>query len=89
MIPDLSVLWVIFIVLTLTLMVHALTFMPILAATCERTGGLDHARVLAADAAARITAAADNARTWLQADDKTMSRAMVDPCPGSPSLLRA
>lgn len=96
MIPDLSVLWVIFIVLTLTLIVHALTFTPILTVTRERTGALDHARVLAADtesraavAAARITAGVDNARPWLQADAPMRSRGIVDPCPGSPSVLEA
>lgn len=80
MIPDLSVLWVIFIVLTLTLMVHALTLTPILSLRRERTGAPDDVRLPVVDpesravvAAAGITAAADNARTCLQAGATTPS----------------
>lgn len=58
MIPDLSVLWVIFFVLTLTIIVQALIFKPILRVMRERTGAVDAAKALAADAESRATAAA-------------------------------
>lgn len=59
MIPDLSVLWVIFFVLTLTIIVQALIFKPILRVMRERASAVESAKALAADAEARARAAAD------------------------------
>ena len=52
MIPDLSVLWVIFFVLLLTLILNQLLFKPIIRVINARDGAVDEARTLA-DAASR------------------------------------
>lgn len=59
MIPDLSVLWVIFFVLTLTVIVQKLLFAPILRVVHQREGAVQSARALAADAEKKATAAAE------------------------------
>jgi F-type H+-transporting ATPase subunit b len=58
-IPDLSVLWVIFFVLALTLIVQKLLFAPILRVMHAREGAVRDARALAADAEKKATAAVE------------------------------
>jgi F-type H+-transporting ATPase subunit b len=59
-IPDLSVLWVILLVLALTLIVNRLLFQPLLRVMHEREGAIAKAQALAAEAGRRAeTAAAD------------------------------
>lgn len=55
MIPDLSVLWVIFSVLILTAIVHSLLFKPLARVVDAREGAVHQAQALAADAARRAT----------------------------------
>ena len=60
MIPDLSVLWVILLVLTLTFIVQRLLFAPLLRVMHEREGAITKAQALAAEAGRRAeTAVAD------------------------------
>jgi F0F1-type ATP synthase membrane subunit b/b' len=57
-IPDLSVLWVIFFVLVLTAITHRLLFLPLQRVMDARTKAIETARALAAKAQARAAAAA-------------------------------
>lgn len=57
MIPDLSVLWVIFFVLLLTAIVNRLLFRPLLRVMDARTAAIQRARALATEAEARAAAA--------------------------------
>lgn len=57
MIPDLSVLWVILVVLLLTVIVSKLLFQPILRVVAEREGAVVKARALAEQAERRAEAA--------------------------------
>ena len=57
MIPDLSVLWVIFFVLLLTAIVNRLLFRPLLHVIDARTAAIQKARALATEAEARAAAA--------------------------------
>lgn len=57
MIPDLSVLWVIFFVLLLTVVVNSLLFKPLLRVMDARTSAIQQARTLATQAGARAAAA--------------------------------
>jgi F-type H+-transporting ATPase subunit b len=56
-IPDLSVLWVIFFVLLLTVVVNSLLFKPLLRVMDARTSAIQQARTLATQAGARAAAA--------------------------------
>jgi F0F1-type ATP synthase membrane subunit b/b' len=58
-IPDLSVLWVIFFVLVLTVIVQKLLFAPILRVTHAREAAVRDARALAANAENKATAATE------------------------------
>ena len=66
MIPDLSVLWVIFFVLLITTLVNVLLFKPLLAVMQKREGAVKSARDLAESAAAR----AEQASTEFEARTK-------------------
>ena len=59
MIPDLSVLWVIFFVLLITTLLNLLLFKPLLAVMSKREGAVTSARALAESAAAKAQQAAD------------------------------
>ena len=59
MIPDLSVLWVIFFVLLITTLLNLLLFKPLLAVMHKREGAVKSARALAESAAAKAQQAAD------------------------------
>ena len=59
MIPDLSVLWVIFFVLLITTLLNLLLFKPLLAVKSKREGAVKSARALAESAAAKAQQAAD------------------------------
>ena len=58
-IPDLSVLWVIFFVLLITTLLNLLLFKPLLAVKGKREGAVKSARALAESAAAKAQQAAD------------------------------
>lgn len=58
MIPDLSVLWVVFFLLLCTLLLNALVFQPILKVIDERATAVRGARELAESASAKAAAAA-------------------------------
>jgi F-type H+-transporting ATPase subunit b len=58
-IPDLSVLWVIFFVLLITTLLNLLLFKPLLAVMHKREGAVQSARALAESAAAKAQQAAD------------------------------
>ena len=57
MIPDLSVLWVIFFVLLLTVIVNSLIFKPLLRVMDARAGAIQKAKLLAHEAADKANAA--------------------------------
>ena len=57
MIPDLSVLWVIFFVLLLTAIVNSLLFKPLLAVMNARAGAVQKAKHMAGEAAEKANAA--------------------------------
>ena len=59
MIPDLSFLWVIFLVLLITTLLNLLLFKPLIAVMRRRDGAVTSARTLAESAAARAQQAAD------------------------------
>jgi F-type H+-transporting ATPase subunit b len=58
-IPDLSVLWVIFFVLLITTLLNLLLFKPLIAVMSKREGVVKSARALAESAAAKAQQAAD------------------------------
>lgn len=67
MIPDLSVLWVIFFVLLITVLLNQLLFKPLVSVMSRREGAVRSARELAASAAAKAQQASDEFETKTKA----------------------
>lgn len=76
MIPDLSALWVIFFLLTCTVILNALVFKPVLRVIEARQRAVSEARELAQSAGERATAAAAEYDTKLNAARSEVYRAM-------------
>ncbi len=78
MIPDITVLWVIFFVLTTVFLLNTLVFKPILAVIEARLGAVAGARQLAESAAQRAASAAREYDEKLQTARATLYRRMDD-----------